>query len=79
MNERSHEDLCREHAERLRGLETSIGTQKETLERIEQKLDSSLKRTTRLEKDMSLAKWLGGVASAMGLTAISAWIGKLMS
>jgi hypothetical protein len=74
----NHEELCRQHAERLASMETMQGQQEETLGRIEGKLDRALSKTQKIEKDLHLAKWLGGIATAVGLTALGAWITKLM-
>jgi hypothetical protein len=68
--------LCRQHAERLATIETLQRNQGETLVSIENKLDCALSKSAKVEKDLHLAKWLGGIATAVGLTALGAWITK---
>ena len=70
------DELCRQHAERLASIETLQTQHQQTLQSIEGKLDRALSKTQKHEKDIHLAKWLGGIATATGLAAIGAWITK---
>jgi ribosomal protein L34E len=74
----ANDELCRQHAERLAKLEEHCGACGKSLGRIEAKLDASFTRTAKIEQDLHLAKWLGGIATALGLTAIGAWINKMV-
>lgn len=68
---------CLLHAERLARMESQSAAQSEILERIEKKLDADLDRITSIEKDLHLARWLGGLATAIGLSCFGVWLSTL--